>query len=140
MVMLHIKLHKITKNSNMVGNNLPADPPPPHTTLGGRDQTVKLQLFQNIIMLHIKLKGITKCSNMVANICPRTSLGMGSIGQTPRLQTPNDLRGMGSNDQDSTFVQNMVMLHINLNGITKYSNMVGNILLADHPTSLEGVG
>ena len=34
--------------------------------------------------------------------------------------------GMGSIGQNSTF-QNMVMLHIKLNGIAKCSNMVANI-------------
>ena len=40
------------KCSNMVSNNLPADP------LDPRGQKVKIKLFQNNVMLHIKLKGI----------------------------------------------------------------------------------
>ena len=66
--MLHIKLYGITKCSNMVANNLPADPPPP--LLDPRGQKVKLQNLQNMVMLHIKFIGIMKCSNMVANILP----------------------------------------------------------------------
>ena len=42
---------------NMVGDSLPADPPP-HDPRGW-GQKVKIQLFQNMIMLHIKLNGIT---------------------------------------------------------------------------------
>ena len=48
----------------MVANILLADLPP----LDPRGQTVKIQLFQNMLMLPIKLKGIKKYSNMVANI------------------------------------------------------------------------
>ena len=53
MVMLHIKLDKIMKCSNMVAHN-------PHSNIHSdpRGQKVKIQLFQNIFMLHINLKGI----------------------------------------------------------------------------------
>ena len=42
---------------------------------------------------------------------------------------------MGSIGQNSTF-ENMVMLQIKLNGITKYSNMVAIISPADPPPDL----
>ena len=54
--------------NNMLANILPGDPflPPPQPR--GWGQTVKIQLFQNIVMVHIKLNQI--CSNMKANILP----------------------------------------------------------------------
>ena len=42
----------------MVAKILPADPTP----LNPGGQTVKIQLFQNMVMLHIKLKGITNAA------------------------------------------------------------------------------
>ena len=72
MVMLHIKLKRITKCSNMVANILPTDlpsPPPslPHPGIGSTGHT---KIFQNMVTFHIKFIGIRKCSNMVANILP----------------------------------------------------------------------
>ena len=50
------------------------------------------------------------------------------FARIPPPQNPRD----GTIGQNSTF-SNMVMLHIKLNGITKCSNMVANILSADLP-------
>ena len=55
------QLKGITKCSSIVANFLPTDPPP-LTTIGRRDQEVKIQLFQNMVMLHIKLKEITNAA------------------------------------------------------------------------------
>ena len=59
-----------------------------------------------------QIKKNHECSNMVANILP--------------ADTPTTI-GM-VNRSKLIFFQNMVMLHIKLNGITKCSNMVTNIL------------
>ena len=59
------------KCSNMVGNNLPEDAPPPSDTGG---VNVKIQLFQNITMLHIFLMSKYdiwpqfKCQNRILNV------------------------------------------------------------------------
>ena len=44
----------------MVANISPADP---HARPWWWGQSVKIQLFQNMVMLHIKINAITKCSN-----------------------------------------------------------------------------
>ena len=46
--------------SNIIGNILPADPPPPPANTGGL--SVKIQLFQNINILYIKSKYITNAA------------------------------------------------------------------------------
>ena len=82
---------------------------------------------------------------------PPPTLKMGSIGQNSTFlehghvadqikgkheckyfarRSPNPTLGMRSISQNSTF-QNMFMLHIRLNGITNYNNMVANILPID---------
>ena len=48
---------------------------------------------------------------------------------------PPPILGMGPIGQNS-FFQNRAILHIKLNGITKCSNMVANILSADPPPPL----
>ena len=105
MVIWHIKLKGITKCSSMVANILPATPSWPCSW----GQNVKIQLSEHSHVAHqIKGNRITRCSSMVANILPADpslTLGMESIGQ------------------NSTFSEH-VMLHINLKGITKCSNMV----------------
>ena len=55
-------------------------------------------------------------------------------GQIFRLQTPLEI---GSKGKNSIF-QNMVMLHIKLNGITKYSIMLADILPQTLPLRLWG--
>ena len=80
MVMLFIKLKRITKCSSMVAYILTADPPQP-MEMGsiGQNSTI-----QNMVMLHIKLKEITKCSSMVVTILPSDpslTLLFGSKGQ-----------------------------------------------------------
>ena len=49
---------------------------------------------------------------------------------TPHPPPPGPL-GIGSNGQNITFSEHMVMLHIKLQGITKCSNMVANIFTAE---------
>ena len=70
--MLHIKLKRITKCSNMVSIILPADPPSPRPW--GWGQKVKIQL-QNMDMLHIKsMESQIVATCMVANILLQTIL------------------------------------------------------------------
>ena len=59
--------------------------------------------------------GITQCSNMVASILPADPPSPDPRGQKVKI----------------LLFQNMVMLHIKLNGIAKCSIMVANILPAD---------
>ena len=114
-------------------------------------------------MSHIKLKRITNAATWYQIFCllPLT-LGMGSIGQSSTFfrtwpccisnltesqmqqhgrkyfairptTIPPPTLWMGPKGQNY-FFQNIVMLHIKFNGITKSSYMVANILPAD-PTS-----
>ena len=70
-----------------------------------------------------QIKGNHMCSNMVANILPAD----------PPPPPPPD-PGNGVNKIKIQLFQNMVMLHIILNGLMKCSNMIANILPADpHP-------
>ena len=64
-----------------------------------------------------QVKGKQECSNKAANILPADPLS-------------HDHRGWGQRVIIQLF-QNIVMLHIKLNGITKCSNMVAYILPAD---------
>ena len=104
--------------SNMVGNILPADPPPPPTNTGGL--SVKIHIFQNITMLHIKFNNITNAANILPADPPPHPPN--PWGQYVKIQ----------------LVQNMVLLHIKLKKNHKCSNMVGNILLADSPPANTG--
>ena len=125
-VMLDIKRKGVAKCSNMVANILPAEPAPPPRHKRKVSKGLNLNLSEHGHDAN-QIKGNHKCSNMVANILPvdpPPTLGMGLIGQ-------------------NSIFQNMVMLHIKLNGITKCSNMVANILHADPPplpTTLGGWG
>ena len=47
--------------SNMVANILPADPPPPHPTMGAGSKGQN-QKNSEMVLLHIKLKGITNAA------------------------------------------------------------------------------
>ena len=97
-----------------------ADPPPPPTPRPCRwDQYVKNQFFSVHGHVTYQIKENHKCSNMVANILPADTLDPGD----------------GVNRSKFNF-KNMVMLHINLKGITICSSMVANILPADpYPTT-----
>ena len=57
-VMLHMKLNRITKAAacKYFGLNSPLPPPPLS------DPVVQSQLVQNMVVLHIKLKGITNAA------------------------------------------------------------------------------
>ena len=69
-VMLHIKLKRITKRSNMVANVLPADPPPPRG-----DWVSKSKLFfSEHGHIAYQIKENHKCSNMEATILPANIL------------------------------------------------------------------
>ena len=67
-----------------------------------------------------QIKENHKCSNMVANILPEDH-------PPPTLPPPTTL-GIGSTGQNSTFSEHGHVAYIKLNGITKCSNMVANIL------------
>ena len=57
----------------MVAKRLPIDPLP---ILGGWDQKVQNQLFQNMVMLHIKLKEMTNAVTCKDIFCPFTYLDL----------------------------------------------------------------
>ena len=122
MVIFHIKLKGITKYRSMVANILPTDPysyPLLTLWLGsvGRNSTLSEHGF-----VAYQIKENHECSNMVANKLPADR-------PTPPPLDPGDWENMSKIQH----FQNMVMLHIKLNGITKCSNMVANILPADPP-------
>ena len=75
-------------------------------------------------MLHIKFKRITNSATWYQIFCPQIPLPHPTLG----------MRSIGQN----SFFSDMVMLSIKLNSITKYTNMVANILSAylnpPHPT------
>ena len=156
MVLLHIKLTRITKCSNMVANILPPDPLPTPLRKGSQ---VKIQLFQIMVMLHIKYFGTTKCSNMVANILPTDPPPLTLGVKRSKFNLFRTMSCCISNQRESQMqqhgskhfacrppylpplrkgphvkiqlFQNIVMLHIKFTGITKCSNMLANILPAD---------
>ena len=75
--------------------------------------------FLNMIRLQIKLKGITKCSNnMKANILP--------ADPPPSPPPPRPFVKIQLLQNMVMLHQNMVTLHIKINGIMKCSNMVLN--------------
>ena len=115
-VKLHNKLKRITKCSNMVANNLPADPPTPMSREG---RGIGQNFFSEHVHVVYQIKGNQECRDMVANIL---------LAERPHPLT----LGLGSKGVISTFSE-LVMLHIKFNGITKCSNMVANILPADLP-------
>ena len=136
MVMLHIKLKLVTHVATW--KQIFYLQPPPPSSLGVESQGQKIYFSQNMVMLHIKLTGIRNawyfahiplpwggvkrsnanvseyghvayqikgndaCSNMVANILPADPARLWGSGQKVKIQ----------------LFQNMVMLHIKLNGIT----------------------
>ena len=88
-------------------------PPTPHDP---EDRKIKIHFFQKMVMLHIRLKGITEYFNMVANILPPDPNPL-TLGVGPKViihLTPPPPQPWGHKSQNSTFYQNMVMLHIKL--------------------------
>ena len=119
--MLHIKFKRImvaATRYQIFCQHIPSSDP---------GDGVKSQLFQNMVMLHIKLKRIRNAATWFQIFCPPPS-------RSPTLP-PLGMRLIGK----IQIFPNMVMLPIKLNGITKYSNVVANILTADpNPTPTLG--
>ena len=138
--------------SNMVENIFPADPPPQNAWLWGQNSTFseygnvafqrewRMQQHGNILPAdpggkgqnstfseygHVAyhIKGNDPCSNMVANILPADPHNPG-CGQGCRVKI---------------LFQNMLMLHIKLNGIT-YIAATCKHILSLHAPSAPGVG
>ena len=84
--------------SNMVANNLPADPTSPRPNLG-IDKLVKFQFFQHMFTVHIKLKGIMNAATWTQMFCAAPpppppppppqplTLGLGSKGYNFTFRT-----------------------------------------------------
>ena len=62
MVMLHIKLKRITRCNSMVANSLPTYPSTPLRLSGMGSKDQNYFFIQNMVILHIKLKGITNAA------------------------------------------------------------------------------